>query len=264
MSSNAEATNAAPVIVQRHDAVALVRLSRPEKRNALTTEMLGGLAAALEELDRDPKVRAAVITGGPRVFASGADVRELRDIAPAAYAASERVACWRRLNALELPLVAAVAGVALGGGCELALLCDLVVAGDDALFGQPEVALGILPAAGGTQRWARAAGRYLAAEVVLAGRKLDAIEMRDAGLVASVVPSERIEEAAVALARKVAAGAPLALRAARAAVRSSEELPLSPALEGERAKLLTLLSTDDHREGIDALLESRKASFEGR
>jgi enoyl-CoA hydratase len=264
MSSNAEATNAAPVVVERHDAVALVRLARPEKRNALTTELLGGLAGALEELDRDPEVRAAVITGGPKVFASGADVRELRDISPAAYAASERVACWKRLNALELPLVAAVAGVALGGGCELALLCDLVVAGDDAIFGQPEVALGILPAAGGTQRWARAAGRYLAAEVVLAGRKLDAIEARDAGLVATVVPSERIEAAGLALAKKVAAGAPLALRAARAAVRSSEELPLSAALDGERSRLLTLLSTEDHREGIDALLERRKASFEGR
>jgi enoyl-CoA hydratase len=264
MSSNAEATSAAPVVVERHDAVALVRLSRPEKRNALATELLGALAGALEELDRDPAARVAVVTGGPEVFASGADVRELRDIAPAAYAASERVACWRRLNALELPLVAAVAGVALGGGCELALLCDLVVAGDDATFGQPEVALGILPAAGGTQRWARAAGRYRAAEVVLGGRKLDAIEARDAGLVATVVPSERIEEAGLALAAKVAAGAPLALRAARAAVRASEELPLSAALEAERARLLTLLSTEDHREGIDALLERRKATFEGR
>jgi enoyl-CoA hydratase len=264
MSSNAETASAAPVAVERHGSVALVRLSRPEKRNALTTELLEALAGALEELDRDPAVRAAAITGGPKVFASGADVRELRDVEPAAYAASPRVACWRRLNALQLPLVAAVAGVALGGGCELALLCDVVVAGDDAVFGQPEVALGILPAAGGTQRWARAAGRYRAAEVVLGARMLDAIEARDAGLVAAVVPAERIEAAGLAQAKRIGAGAPLALRAARAAVRSAEELPLSAALEGERAKLLMLLSTADHREGIDALLERRKASFEGR
>jgi enoyl-CoA hydratase len=264
MSSNGNATSSSPIVVQRHGAVGLVRFARPERRNALTTELLTSLAGALEELDGDPEVRAAVITGGPKIFASGADVRELRDARPVAYATSDRVACWGRLNAIELPLVAAVAGIALGGGCELALLCDLVVAGDDAVFGQPEVGLGLLPAAGGTQRWARAAGRYLAAEVVLAGRKLDAIEMRDAGLVATVVPSERVEAAGLALAAKIATGAPLALRASRASVRASEELPLSAALEAERARLLMLLSSEDLREGIDALLERRPARFEGR
>jgi enoyl-CoA hydratase len=264
MSSTGNATSAAPIVVQRHGSVALVRFARPEKRNALTTELMTSLVDALEGLDRDPEVRAAVITGGPKIFASGADVRELRDVSPVAYATSERAACWGRLARIRLPLVAAVAGIALGGGCELALLCDLVVAGDDAVFGQPEVALGILPGAGGTQRWARAAGRYRAAEVVLAGRKPDAIEMRELGLVAQVVPSERIEEAGLALAKKIAAGAPLALRAARASVRASEELPLSTALDTERSHLLMLLSSEDHREGIDALLERRKPRFEGR
>lgn len=256
--------SSAPIAVQRHGSAAVVRLARPERRNALTTELLEALTEALEELDADPEVRAAVVTGGSRVFASGADVRELRDISPVAYASSPRAACWRRLGAVQLPLVAAVAGVALGGGCELALLADLVVAGDDAVFGQPEVALGLLPGAGGTQRWARAAGRYRAAEVVLAGRRLDAIEARDLGLVAAVAPSERIESAGLALAERVAAGAPLALRAARAAVRSAEELPLAAALDAERAQLLTLLSSEDHREGIDALLERRDPEFTGR
>src|ERR1700761_5245183 len=176
MSSNGNATSSPPIVVLRHGAVGLVRFARPEKRNALTTELLSALAGALEELDRDPEVRAAVITGGPRIFASGADVRELRDVEPVVYATSDRVACWNRLNAIELPLVAAVAGIALGGGCELALLSDLVVAGAAAVLAQPEPAPGPPPAAGGPQRWARAAGRYLAAEVVLAGRKLDAIE----------------------------------------------------------------------------------------
>jgi enoyl-CoA hydratase len=250
--------------VHRHGDTALVQLDRPDRRNALSTEMLTAVADALAELDRDAGVRAAVLTGGPRVFASGADVRELRDVAPAAYASSPRVAQWRRLGALELPLIAAVAGVALGGGCELALLTDLLVAGDDAVFGQPEVGLGLLPAAGGTQRWARAAGRYRAAEVVLAGRRLDAIEARDLGLVASVVPAERIEAAGLALAARVAAGAPLALRAARAAVRAAEELPLSAALEAERARLVALLSSEDHVEGIDAVLEHRPPRFAGR
>src|ERR1700742_1265750 len=152
MSSNAKATSSAPIVVQRHGSVALVRFARPEKRNALTTELLTSLAGALEELDRDPEVRAAAITGGPKIFASGADVRELRDVEPVASATSARAACWTRLNAVELPLVAAVAGIALGGGCELALLCDLIVAGDDAVFGQPEVALGLLPPARGDQR----------------------------------------------------------------------------------------------------------------
>jgi enoyl-CoA hydratase/carnithine racemase len=161
-------------------------------------------------------------------------------------------------------MVAAVAGPALGGGAELALLADLVVAADTAVFGQPEVRLGILPGAGGTQRWARAAGRYVAAGLVLAARTVDAFEARDLGIVDRVVPAERVVAAAAAVAGQIAAHAPLALRAARGAVRRSEELPLSAALEHERAQLVALLSTEDHREGIDAFLEKRAPQFTGR
>ena len=252
------------VRVEHRSRVAVVTLDRPAQRNALSTEMLEELAEALERLDRDEDVRVAVLTGGDRVFASGADVRELLRLAPAEYARSPRAAAWRRLDAVGLPLVAAVAGPALGGGCELALLCDLVVAADDAVLGQPEVRLGLIPGAGGSQRWARVAGRFAAGDVVLTGRTVDAFEARDLGLVNRVVPAERVVEAAVALASRVAEGAPLALRAARSALRRSEELPVSAAMEHERGLLQMLLSTDDRTEGINALLERRRPVFSGR
>jgi enoyl-CoA hydratase/carnithine racemase len=252
------------VRVEHRSRVAVVTLDRPAQRNALSTEMLAELAGALERLDRDEDVRVAVLTGGDRVFASGADVRELLRLAPAEYARSPRAAAWRRLDAVGLPLVAAVAGPALGGGCELALLCDLVVAADDAVLGQPEVRLGLIPGAGGSQRWARAAGRFAAGDVVLTGRTVDAFEARDLGLVNRVVPAERVVAAAVALASGVAEGAPLALRAARSALRRSEELSVSAAMEHERGLLQMLLSTDDRTEGINALLERRRPVFSGR
>lgn len=209
-------------------------------------------------------MRAIVLTGGPKLFASGADVRQLREISPVEYAASERGRSWRRFGAVETVLVAAVAGYALGGGCELALAADLVVAADTAVFGQPEVKLGLVPGAGGTQRWARAAGRYAAAGVVLTGRNVDAFEARDLGLVHRIVPAERLVPAATALAAEIAAHGPLAVRAARGAVRRAEELPLAAALEYERQQLLLLLSGEDHVEGITALLDKRAPRFTGR
>jgi enoyl-CoA hydratase/carnithine racemase len=252
------------VRVERDGTVAVVTLDRPQQRNALSTQLLTALVDALQALDRDPDVRVAVLTGGPKVFASGADVRELLATTPAEYGRLPRAAAWRALNDLGLPLVAAVAGPALGGGCELALLCDVVIAADTAVLGQPEVGLGLIPGAGGTQRWARAAGRYRAAEIVLARRTVDAFEARDLGVVARVVPTERLVPAARATASAIAAGAPLALRAARAAVRRSEELPLAAALEHERGLLALLLGTDDSAEGITALLERRTPTFAGR
>jgi enoyl-CoA hydratase/carnithine racemase len=251
----------AKVEVEQRGEVGVVTLSNPEKRNALTSELLEALVSALEGLEG---VRAAVVTGGTEVFASGADLRTLLDLDPDEYRSSPRAGYWRRLNAIELPLVAATAGWVLGGGCELAFLCDLVVAGDTSVFGQPEVRLGLLPGAGGTQRWARAAGRFVAADVILAGRTFDAFEARDLGLVARVVPSERVVEAAVDTAGQIARGAPLALLAARASVRAAEELPLSDGLEHERDELFRLLATEDRREGITAFLEKRPPKFEGR
>ncbi|MFJ7217846.1 enoyl-CoA hydratase-related protein [Amycolatopsis sp. NPDC098790] len=244
----------------RPGGVAVVTIAAPETRNALSTELLTELADTLEGLD----VRAVVLTGGPKLFAAGADVKQLRELSPIEYAASGRAACWQRIGAVGTPLVAAVAGYALGGGCELALSADLVVAADTAVFGQPEVKLGLVPGAGGTQRWARAAGRYAAAGVVLTGRTVDAFEARDLGLVHRIVPSERLVEAAVAVASSVAANGPLAVRAARSALRRADELPLSAALEYERQQLLLMLGSDDHVEGITALLEKRAPRFTGR
>jgi enoyl-CoA hydratase/carnithine racemase len=248
--------------VRKH--VAVITIDRPSARNALSTEVLRGLCAGLDRAEADDDIRAVVLTGGSAIFASGADIRELRTTTPAGYLQSERLAAWARFARFTKPSVAAVAGYALGGGCELAMSCDLIVAADSATFGQPEIRLGILPGAGGTQRWARVCGRFRAAEIVLAARMIDAWTARDYGMVARVVPAERIVAAGIALATEVSAFSPVATRLSKAAVRASEEMPLNGALEHERALLGTLLSTEDHFEGIDAFLEKRAARFTGR
>lgn len=254
----------APVEYRVDGHVAVLTIDRPEARNALSTEVLRLLSSGLDRAEADPGVRAVVVTGGPRMFASGADIRELRTTTPADYVQSERLAAWLRFNRFPKPSVAAVAGYVLGGGCELALTCDVVVAADNAVLGQPEIKLGILPGAGGTQRWARVAGRFRAAELVLTGQTVDAWTAQQMGLVNRVVPAERVVEAGIAMAQAFAVHSPIAARMTRAALRASEEMPLTGALEHERALLGTLLSTDDHLEGIDAFLEKRPARFTGR
>ncbi|QRP43147.1 enoyl-CoA hydratase/isomerase family protein [Amycolatopsis sp. FDAARGOS 1241] len=246
------------------DHVAVLTIDRTSARNALSTDVLRGLCDGLDRAEADDEVRAVVLTGGAKIFASGADIRELRTTSPAGYLQSERLAAWARFGRFPKPSVAAVAGYALGGGCELAMSCDFVVAADSATFGQPEIRLGILPGAGGTQRWARVAGRFRAAELVLAARTVDAWTAREYGLVSHVVPAERVVAAGIALAGEVAAFGPVAARLSKAAVRASEELPLAGGLEHERALLGTLLSTEDHFEGIDAFLEKRAPRFTGR
>jgi enoyl-CoA hydratase/carnithine racemase len=209
-------------------------------------------------------VAAAVIAGGPRVFASGADIRELRETAPAAYLTGARRAVWEALADLRKPVVAAVSGYALGGGCELALTCDAIVAGDDAVLGQPEVKLGLIPGAGGTQRWARVCGRYAAAPLVLGGRTVTGYEAHRLGIVDRVVPAGRVLAAAVDLAAELSAGAPLAVRFGKEALRLSEAAPIDQALTHERALLAALLSTEDLQEGVDAFLSTRPPDFRGR
>jgi enoyl-CoA hydratase/carnithine racemase len=257
-------TDDTPVLYEIHEAVAVVTIARPTTRNALTTEVLGAIAAAYDRAEADADVRALVLTGGPVMFASGADVRELRDVNPASYLVSERQAAWARFARFGKPTVAAVAGFVLGGGCELALSCDVVLAADTAVFGQPEVRLGLIPGAGGTQRWARAAGRYRAADIVLHATTLDAWTAAACGVVTEVVPAERLLAAAIDYAQTVASFAPVAVRLARQAVRAAEELPVSAALAHEKSLLATALATDDHREGIDAFLAKRSPRFAGR
>lgn len=251
--------------VDGHPAVALVTLDRPEARNALNFALLIELADALERLDRDGTTRAVVITGaGERAFAAGADITELADQTPERLRTRGDFDAWDRIAAVGLPVIAAVRGFALGGGCELAMSCDLIIAGDDAKFGQPEIRLGVMPGAGGTQRLTRAVGSSLAMEMVLTGRVIDAGEALAAGLVSRVVPRAETVPAALGLADAVAAMPPLAVRAAKRAIRQASELPLTAGLRAEREAFFDLFATEDQREGMRAFMEKRPAAWTGR
>jgi enoyl-CoA hydratase len=248
-----------------HPGVALVTIDRPEARNALNFALLAQLAEVLETLDRDGEVRAVVLCGaGERAFAAGADIVELAEQTPERLAAEGHFEAWDRIAAIGLPVIAAVRGYALGGGCELAMSCDLIVAGDDAQFGQPEIRIGVMPGAGGTQRLTRAIGQARAMELILTGRMLPAEEALAAGLVSRVVPAGDTLASAIELADTIAGMPPVAVRAAKAAVRSAAELPLSEGLRRERAAFFALFATDDQREGMAAFMAKRSPSWTGR
>jgi enoyl-CoA hydratase len=245
--------------------VALVTIERPDVLNALNFDLLDDLADALAGLDADPRCRAIVLTGsGTRAFAAGADIRELATQTPIGLLVEDRFAVWERIAATRTPVIAAVRGFALGGGCELALSCDLIVAGDDAQFGQPEINLGVMPGAGGTQRLTRAIGRARAMDLVLTGRTIPAGEAGAMGLVSRVVPAERTLDAALELAATIASKAPVAVLAAKEAVRLAEELPLSAGLRHERRAFFALFATDDQGEGMAAFVEKRRPEWKGR
>lgn len=252
-----------PVLVERQGHVLVATINRPQQRNALSSAVLAGIVAALDEAESDDDVRAVVLTGGTKLFASGADVRELRSMTPAAYLRSPRQKAFARIAAFPKPLVAAVAGYVLGGGCEIAMSADVIVAADSAVLGQPEINLGILPGAGGTQRWSRVIGRFRAAELVLGATSVDAWTAKRMGMVNEVVPSELVVVAGIRAAESLARFSPVAQRSAKAALRMSEEVGLTAGLDYEKAQLGVLLSTEDHLEGIDAFLEKRPAEFTG-
>jgi enoyl-CoA hydratase/carnithine racemase len=244
--------------------VALLRLNRPEARNALSAEMRERLTAELARLDADPDVRCMVIAGSDRVFAAGADIRAMAERPLDAAPDPAGMAFWKGLTATATPLIAAVSGFALGGGCELALACDLIVADEKARFGQPEVTLGIIPGGGGSQRLTRAIGKQRAMEYVLTGRLFDAGTAQRWGLVNQVVGEGRWLTEAVELARTVAARAPIAIRLAKQAVLAAEETALSAGLEQERALFERAMATADRVEGMQAFLEKREPDFKGR
>lgn len=247
------------------DGVALVTIERRAALNALSFGLMAELADALEALDADPAVRCVVLTGaGARAFAAGADIRELLEQTPTSLEDGVAFAPWGRIDRLGVPIVAAVRGFALGGGCELAMACDVIVAGDDAVFGQPEINLGIIPGAGGTQRLPRAVGPALAMDMVLTGRRLDAREAERAGLVSRVVPAATVLEEALEVAARIAAGPPLAVRAAKRAVRAAEEAPLAEGLALERRAFYALFATADQTEGMMAFAEKRPPRWTGR
>ena len=247
------------------DGVALLVMDRPEVLNALNFAQVEAIADALEALDEDASCRAVVLTGaGNRAFASGADIAELAQQTNASLTASNDFRHWERITATRKPIVAAVRGFALGGGCELAMACDMIVAGDDAQFGQPEIRLGVMPGAGGTQRLTRAIGKARAMEMILTGRIMGAREAEAHGLVSLVVPSEATVPAALELAGRIAAMPPVAVEAAKAAVNRAEELALADGVQFERRSFYGLFDTDDQTEGMAAFTAKRAPAWKGR
>ncbi|HEY1455245.1 MAG TPA: enoyl-CoA hydratase-related protein [Candidatus Dormibacteraeota bacterium] len=244
--------------------IATITLDRPKVLNALSPELIREVNLALFELDADEKVRAVVLTGGPRVFAAGADISDMADRTAVEQLHRDQTGRWAGIAAFGKPLVAAVNGYALGGGCELALMCDLIIAGDSARLGQPEINLGIIPGAGGTQRWPRTAGKYVAMEVMLTGAPITARRAHELGIVNKVVPSEMTIVVARRVARQLAEKPPLALRMAKEAVLKAFDSSLTEGLSAERKSFYFLFSTEDQKEGMHAFLEKRKGVFKGR
>ena len=250
--------------VAREAPIAVITLDRPKVLNALSPGLISELTASLQELDQDAEVGAVVLTGGQRVFAAGADISDMADRTSVEQMVRDQTGKWAAIAAFTKPLVAAVNGYALGGGCELALMCDMIVAGDTARFGQPEINLGVLAGAGGTQRWPRAVGKAVAMEVNLTGRPITAQRAYQVGLVNRVVPAEVTIEVAKQLAREVADKAPLAARLVKESVNQAFETTLGQGLAVERKNFYFLFSTEDQKEGMHAFLEKRKAAFRGR
>jgi enoyl-CoA hydratase len=248
----------------REGAVGVVTLNRPKVLNALSPALIGELTLALRDFEADSEVGAAVITGGPTVFAAGADIADMAERTPVEQLLRDQTGRWQAITSFSKPLVAAVNGYALGGGCELALMCDLIIAGDSARFGQPEINLGIIPGAGGTQRWTRSVGKYIAMEINLGGSPIPAQRAYQLGLVNRVVPAEVTIRIALEVAARLAAKAPLALRLAKDSVNKALETPLSEGLAAERRNFYFLFATEDQKEGMKAFLEKRKPEFRGR
>jgi enoyl-CoA hydratase/carnithine racemase len=252
------------VRVERDEAVGVLRLDRPERRNALSPEVMAQLAAGIDELDSDPQVRCIVVTGSAEVFAAGADIKAMAERSFQDVLETSTVFFWQRVAACRTPLIAAVSGFALGGGCELALLCDMIVASETAEFGQPEITLGIIPGGGGTQRLARVIGKQRTMELVLTGRRIDAMEALRLGLVNKVSPKKAWLDDAMELARVVARRPPIAAKLAKQAVLAAEEMPITAGLLHERRLFEIAMATEDRLEGMQAFLEKRRPRFEGR
>jgi enoyl-CoA hydratase len=252
------------VHVEREEPVAVALLDRPQQLNALSNELMDELVSVLQELDDDDSIRCIVVGGSERAFAAGADIAELATSSPVDLYYQRRVDRWDAIRALRKPVVAAVSGYCLGGGCELALACDLIVASESAVFGQPETGVGIIPGAGGTQRLTRVVGKSVAMDVILSGRRLGAHEAQAMGLVARVVAREAWLDEAKRVAHEIAAKAPVATRLAKEAVNRSYEGSLSLGLDYERRALYLAFASADAREGLNAFLEKRRPRFVGR
>ena len=254
----------APVLSERRGAVGVAYLNRPDARNALSADLMDVLADLVESWDADDDVRCIVIAGGETYFAAGGDIKGMAEQDFQAVVAAPTASFWRRVADCATPMVAAVSGYALGGGCELALLCDMVVASETAEFGQPEILLGIIPGGGGTQRLTRVMGKQRAMELVLTGRRIDAEEAHALGLVNKVVRKREWLDRAIELATVVAHRPPLAARMAKRAVLAADEVGLGAGLDIERRLFELAMATEDRVEGMSAFIEKRRPEFEGR
>jgi enoyl-CoA hydratase len=252
------------VLTETRGPVGIVRINRPKVRNALNDQTIGELVNALAAFDGEAAIRCMILTGDDRAFAAGADIAQMADATAIDVLDDDRFAHWARFRAIKKPVIAAVAGYALGGGCELALMCDLIVAADSAQFGQPEVKIGIIPGAGGTQRWARSVGKVRAMEAVLTGESISGIEAERIGLVNRVVPAGTQLDEAVRIATMIAERPPLAVRLGKEAVNQALETTLGAGLDYERKLFYLLFASEDKREGMRAFLEKRPANFTGR
>lgn len=252
------------ILVSKEGNVGIVQLNRPKVLNALNSELMVELVNALEELDKEQSVHTIILTGGESVFAAGADLREMSEATPVDLVLSRRFELWDRIRKISKPIIAAVSGYCLGGGNELAMNCDIIIASETATFGQPEVNVGIMPGAGGTQRLTRAVGKYKAMEMILTGKPISAEEAYRAGLVNRVVPTESLMDEAKKIANEIASKPTISVRAAKEAISRAQDTTLEVGLEFERKAFYMLFATEDGKEGMRAFLEKRKPAFKGR
>jgi enoyl-CoA hydratase len=252
------------ILAERDGPAGIVTLNRPKQLNALSGPSMEELVAALEAFERDEAVRAIILTGGPTVFAAGADLKEFAVQTPVTMLSNSRIALWDRIKGITKPLIAAVSGFALGGGCELAMQCDIIIASETARFGQPEINVGLIPGAGGTQRLTGALGKWKAMELIMTGQFLDAWEAERRGLVNRVVPPELLLDEAKRLVAELAEKPPISLRLAKECVVKAFETTLAEGIDYERKLFYFLFATRDSKEGINAFVEKRKPQYEGR
>jgi len=252
------------ILTDRDGAIGIITLNRPKVLNALSHELMEELVMALEDFDKEDGIRVIILTGGERAFAAGADIGEMSDETTISIMLKDRFATWDKVRKVKKPVIAAVSGYALGGGCELVMTCDIIIASESAQFGQPEINIGVIPGAGGTQRLTRAVGKYKAMEMILTGRPMTAYEAHQWGLVNKVVPVELLLEEAKSVAREIAKKSPVATKLAKEAVLKTFDGPISEGLEFERKNFYMLFSSEDQKEGMKAFLEKRQPTFSGR
>lgn len=252
------------ILVEKEDNIGMVRLNRPEVLNALSPDLMSELVEALEAFDNDETVGCMVLTGSDRAFAAGADIKRMAEASAMEMLTIDQLAKWDRIRKLHKPVVAAISGFALGGGCELAMMCDMIIASETAKFGQPEINIGVIPGAGGTQRLTRAAGKVKAMELILTGRQFTAEEALSMGLINKICPVELYLEEAKTLAKTIAAQPAMAVRLAKEAILKSFDTTMEGGLDYERKLFYLLFASEDQKEGMRAFMEKRKADFKGK